>query len=49
MDEFGEIPFMLRLQTSRHLLDMEIPQFMQSSIPHFFHPVDYAESPRPVT
>ena len=46
---FGEIPFMLRLQTSRHLLDREMPRFMQSSIPHFFHPVDYAESPRPIT
>lgn len=43
---FGEPPFMLRLQTSRHLLDREMPQFMQSSIPHFFHPVDYADIPR---
>lgn len=43
---FGEVPFMLRLQTSRHLLDSEMTQFMQSSVPQFFHPVDYAEIPR---
>lgn len=45
---FGEIPFMLRLQTLRHLLDREMPQFQftQSSMPHFFHPVDYADIPR---
>ena len=43
---FGEMPFMLRLQTSRHLLDRGMARFMQSSVPHFFHPVDYAEIPR---
>ena len=45
---FGEIPFMLRLQTSRHLLDRGMARFMQSSVPYFFHPVDYAERPRSI-
>ena len=45
---FGEIPFMLRLQTSRHLLDRGMSRFMQSSVPYFFHPVDYAERPRSI-
>ena len=45
---FGEIPFMLRLQTSRRLLDRGMARFMQSSVPYFFHPVDYAEPPRPI-
>lgn len=45
---FGEPPFMLRLQTSRHLLDREMPRFMQSSIPHSLSFVDYADVPRPI-
>ena len=41
---FGEIPFMLRLQTSRHLLDRGMSRFMQSSIPLS---LSFADSPRP--
>ena len=43
---FGEIPFMLRLQTSRHLLDREMPRLMQSSAPFYLSFEDCAEPPR---